>query len=825
LGLRFGLILAIAAGLSLGWSLRQRNIPALRIIINIAAAVVFLRLSIALFNSSLFYKEVVLLFAKNGFILIALLSFGSAAGFLVYAQMLGLPLFMCFPLFVKNYSSVHFILIAVCFICWAALLKLKFEGSFTLAPGKFFRRYYSVFFGVALLLSAVVVAGMFFYVVPKPSIKDEGFLTHPGSEDIVQDKPFEQKYYELQDKLQDKVLSALPDLDLNENKSEILGKLSSLAKESADVIEVKKAHQGLVDELRRPGPGLEKNDLKQITLLLEPYVEQKVTLNLKRSKEKIIEDLKNNPFSLKEKFSVLSRVNKIQYTNSAEKLKSWARESKEIVNKSAANAAAKKELKEDLRVLEDWKGLQLYYRQMRAFKEKAASLSGESKNKIDGLISAIEEIDSPSGLSAAKSKARILKYTAGEGLAGLIGEVEGIIDIASDIILSRSIAKAKENLRGSAIAAEELSKKEEALNSVSSMEEYHRLQQDSKVEDGWDKKEDASQDGAAGKQNKLTSIEIIPTSSRMPLGQGRELLAMGIYEDNSRQDITVAAKWLSTDADIVLVAEGKVSSFHIGEVKVYAQLEDIKSNPATIIIEKPRLVAIKIFPADLVMPMNGSASLKAKGTFTNGKRHDITSLVAWKGADSRIVRIARGNLRALRLGNTLVRAEYAGIKSIPVNIKVVITVIWLALLLLKSALIFILIMALLSGVFFALTEERRQRLKTAMSVDPRRFIISLYENARGVLVIFGLRPEESIPPLVYAAMVEEKYNVANNLYLGLTQLFEEAKYSNHAVKIEAAKRALEDYNTFIRILLGYQGKTRLLLKRCLALLLRVPLYI
>jgi hypothetical protein len=59
----------------------------------------------------------------------------------------------------------------------------------------------------------------------------------------------------------------------------------------------------------------------------------------------------------------------------------------------------------------------------------------------------------------------------------------------------------------------------------------------------------------------------------------------------------------------------------------------------------------------------------------------------------------------------------------------------------------------------------------------------------------------------------------------MTQLFEEAKYSNHPIKAQDADRALADYNAFIRIMLGRQTKGRLILKSCLVLLLRKPLYV
>ena len=822
--LRLYIILGLGGGFYCSWSLRNKDLASLRIAINIAVAAVFIWIFYSLFNSSFFYKEVIILFVKGIFFLAVLLSFGAAVGFLVYLEVLTLPLFMCFPLFVNNYNAAHFVLIAFCLISWGALLKLKFEGSFTLtAPWLPSRRYYSVLFSSGLIAIVVALSLLLFYLKPLRGIKESGFFIQAEEEASFAIKASEQKYYDLQERLQEKVLNTLFEFSPKENKSEILSALSSLIKESADTIEVKEAQQGLIDFLRRPGPGMEEGDSKEIRILLDQYLGEKIILNLKRYKDNIIDNLKTSPFSIKERFSVLIRVNKMQYANTAQKVESAAREVERIVNQSAAGSAAKKEIKDNLARFQEWKNLQLYYRQLKAFKKKVAAQSEETRDKLNEFVSGLEKINSAADLAGIRGQAKILKYTASKEVGNLVKEAEEIIDTAARVILSSYLNKVREKLRDAdGLSKEEIKNKEEVLDGIESMEEYLKSKEYF---------EEAVQDGkpipqeAAGTEKRLIAMEVLPGYSRLSVGEVVELLAMGVYDDDSRQDLSGKAEWSSAVEGIVSLAQGRVTGLRVGETKVYAEEKGIKSQPATITVDPSRLVAISLSAGDLTVPINSGASLTAAGIFSNGERRDITSSAVWKSADNRIVAITRGKLRSLRIGATSVYAEYSGVKSPAVNIRVTVTVIWICLLSLKIVLSALVLFSAVFAIFYALTEERRRRLKNILASDLRSFIITLYRNTQGVLFIFGPRYRDYMPFLSYAALVQENYHMPDNLYLRLTRLFTEAKYSNHPLTKDDASKALEDYNAFIKILLSRQLKGRLFLKYCLVLLFRRPLYI
>ena len=173
-----------------------------------------------------------------------------------------------------------------------------------------------------------------------------------------------------------------------------------------------------------------------------------------------------------------------------------------------------------------------------------------------------------------------------------------------------------------------------------------------------------------------------------------------------------------------------------------------------------------------------------------------------------------------------------------------------------------------------------------MGKNPRQFVISLYENARAILEIFGFRKKEIYPPLVYASLVDLKYYLkfyyygilglvknatpdqvknkylelalryhpdkasqgeetkaalkfkevneayqmlsnpkSNRIFINFTARFEEAKYSRHSIERGDALVMLSEYNYFMKVMLSHYDKLDLLFRYCLTLLKTKPLYI
>lgn len=328
------------------------------------------------------------------------------------------------------------------------------------------------------------------------------------------------------------------------------------------------------------------------------------------------------------------------------------------------------------------------------------------------------------------------------------------------------------------------------------------------------------------KGEKLKLIKIMPDDLTIPLGENRQLVAVGTYSDNYQDNLTIVGEWFSSDNRIATVSKGEVFTHSTGEVRIFVKFQGIESAPASIIVKGPKLVSIILSPENSQISMKEKLNLKAEGYFSDSSRKDISSLVTWKINDPRIIRIEGegGSVRPLRFGKTQVYAEYSGIGSLPANIKVIFTIQWLIGMILKMMFFLLLSIIVIFMILYFITKHKKAKL-LSLYKNPRKFITNLYENLKGILRIFGIRYKGFIAPISYAELVEERYSIENQVLLKLTTKFEEAKYSKHILQSEDADLVLNAYNNLLKVLFHSRDKFSLFFKYCLTLLRRKPLCI
>src|SRR3989338_1925777 len=327
-----------------------------------------------------------------------------------------------------------------------------------------------------------------------------------------------------------------------------------------------------------------------------------------------------------------------------------------------------------------------------------------------------------------------------------------------------------------------------------------------------------------GEKKMLKFIKIAPEYLKISLGQEGEFVAYGVNSDNSEDELTKIAGWISSNKEIVAVSKGKVSAASVGKADVYAQFRGLKSLPAVVVVEGPKLISIALSPAGSKLSMRDRLQLKAEGYFSDSSHKDITSLVSWNIIGPRAIRVEKGNIRPVRFGQTKVYAEYTGIRSLPVDINVILTLDWLLRVIFNGVLALILVMIIIFIILYIFTVKEK-KIFLALYGKPDEFIIALYANLKQILGFFGLAYEESCAPLAYAELIEKKLSIKNCMFLRITNKFEEAKYSRHILQSEDASLILNDYNNFLKILISKYKKFSLFFKHCLILWHKRPLFL
>lgn len=433
----------LGGGLSLSRLNRNNRFPLAAAFVNIAVVGVFVWILYSLLNLSLAYKEVVLLFINGVLSLLIILSFNAYYRHsLDYIQALSIPLFLCFPVFVKDYNASHFVLALIYAICWLVIIKIKFFTTFEKFKENRYGPRLEAYVAVIVFLCVAFSSWVLFYYLPLGKIEGGGFFPEEGEAMDIQTESLEREYYALQDKVQGDVSAFILDPDFKEKQQTLL-ELSTLIKDTSIVAGVKKAESGLISRLRTPGPGPEKGRGEEITLSIKKYLDKKTLFNMFNLRNKIKNSLKKGRFNIMERISVMDRINKMGGAGTSGQIKEYDRQVRQIVNNSSAGAAAKKELLEAEGQFREWKILDSYRRKAEYLNKKSDSLEGPMKKELKDLLSGIDNIAKVSDLKAAEDEIVKLKESAPSEDKDMMEELDEVLGLRSEMLLSE---KAEESL-------------------------------------------------------------------------------------------------------------------------------------------------------------------------------------------------------------------------------------------------------------------------------------------------------------------------------------------------------------------------------------------
>ncbi len=446
--------------------------------------------------------------------------------------------------------------------------------------------------------------------------------------------------------------------------------------------------------------------------------------------------------------------------------------------------------------------------ELELVKIEAQRAVGEKKDEIK------KHLDSSNPETKKELAGRIDKLSQTDSLKGLeeeTGSIEGRIDkLQEQGVISRQLG---DNL----------------ANSLKELSGYlaigFNLEQEENFSKEGAKNEQAERDeGVEAIEKNLVAIKIIPESQNFAFGASGEIIAQGVLSDKTEIDLTSAVEWVSQDESVARVSKhGQVQGVSVGSAGIYAQISGIKSNNAIVTVDSAKLISILLSPSDPRISMFDQLTLKAEGYYSDDSLLDLTGEVLWHVSKPRILKIEKGKINPLIIGETAVNAKYGGVESLPVKVSVIVTWEWIFVI---AAKVFGSILLAASAAFLVLyliAEQAKQRLCRLMHSDPRGFIIALYRNLNELLSILSPQNLEFIPPLELAVIAENKYGISDRTFIRFTERFEEANYSKHQLGEDKATLALDEYNRTVKaVLCHYKGAARVF-RYIKILCCRVPL--
>lgn len=470
--------LCLIAGFSFSWLNRNRQSTLAAIFINLPVLGVLAWILYLLLNSSLLYREVIIIFIKGMIILEIIFAFTSSNPiFLSYIQALSLPLLLCFPIFVKDYNKVHAVLVLIYVICWIAIFRIKFYRLFNAQPLKEEkqRRYLSIIISAIFFLIIISVSLLLFYRLLLGRVGKEGFLLEEGPGVIAEQENLEKEYYALQDKVQEEVTELIPGLSSKEARYEMLILLSALIKETPSVMETKKSHLGLISRLKTPGPGIEKAKADEIAIHTENYLDKKILFNLNNYKEKIMDSLKRNRFNAIERIFILNKINKMEGSYSNPEIKKYKRELKQVIEKSSTKSNAKRELSKQVEGFKEWKVFEAYKNKTDSLKKKLESLDMQFKKELSDLISDIDSIEKISELKKAEDRIDKLNESIPSIHKDMLKAIEEILALKVEMLISGKAKEMKEAIENLSLPMDDSLRLKDRIDDIKDAQDYQQL--------------------------------------------------------------------------------------------------------------------------------------------------------------------------------------------------------------------------------------------------------------------------------------------------------------------------------------------------------------
>ena len=179
--------------------------------------------------------------------------------------------------------------------------------------------------------------------------------------------------------------------------------------------------------------------------------------------------------------------------------------------------------------------------------------------------------------------------------------------------------------------------------------------------------------GSSAPAKTLVSINVTPSTASIALGMTQQFTAIGVYSDNSFQEMTAQVTWTSSSMNVAIVSNqpgsnGLASSIGQGTTLVTASLGNV-SNSATLLVTAPKtLVSINVTPSTASIALGMSQQFTATGVYSDTSTQDLTTAVVWSSSSQAVATIdnasgKNGLAASVSAGTTTISAALGNISS------------------------------------------------------------------------------------------------------------------------------------------------------------------
>jgi hypothetical protein len=164
----------------------------------------------------------------------------------------------------------------------------------------------------------------------------------------------------------------------------------------------------------------------------------------------------------------------------------------------------------------------------------------------------------------------------------------------------------------------------------------------------------------------LVGIEITPPAPNLANGRTLQLVATGVFSDNSTQNLTTQVTWSSSITAVASISSstGIAAAAGVGTTTITAASGLVSGN-LVLTVTAAALTAIQVTPATPSIAKGLSQQFTATGIFSDNSTQDLTSQATWKSSSTSVatVSVSGGLATGTGLGSTPISATIGTISG------------------------------------------------------------------------------------------------------------------------------------------------------------------
>lgn len=144
----------------------------------------------------------------------------------------------------------------------------------------------------------------------------------------------------------------------------------------------------------------------------------------------------------------------------------------------------------------------------------------------------------------------------------------------------------------------------------------------------------------------LTKIQVTPVTKTFPVGTTQQYEALGIFSDDSSQNLTSEVTWQSFDSAVATISNvdhGLAQAVAVGGTTISASLSGI-TGTSSLTVSTAVVTQLQVTPATISLPEGTSETFAATAFYSDNTHKDVTMDTTWTSSDPELVAVDANGL-------------------------------------------------------------------------------------------------------------------------------------------------------------------------------------